>query len=365
METLPYVILAVGVSFLAIVAAIRFILLHHEARNKVTFLILLGSVIWLLMSAFEVASNSLPTKLVFFKMHYVGLLIVPTTWLINAMQLSGYDRWVKRSNLVALSVVPVITLLLIFTNPHGLMWSNFTLNSVDPFFPLNENAGLGYWPLIVGYSYVVLMFAVVIFVRRVVASRSLYRREAFPLIFVSCVPWAFSAVWLLNPSIFMYIDPTPLPLTIATSIILWRLAYLPGADVVPVAHEMIFDSMNEAVIILDAQTRIAELNPRAQQLLGHNLSDALGKPVERMWTEWAGVKKELDSGTEGVRELSFGVGEEKKVYEMQSSHLSGIASERPNLLIIFRDITERKQMEGELKRYSEHLEEEVLRGRRN
>jgi PAS domain S-box-containing protein len=355
METLPYVILAVGASFLAIVAAIRFTLLHHEARNKVSVLILLGSIIWLLMSALEVASNSLPTKLVFYKMHFVGVLIVPTAWLINTMQISGYERWIKRSNLVLLSAVPVITLLLIFTNEsHGLMWSNITLNSVDSFFPLNANRGLGYWLLIVGYSYVVLMFAFVIFVRRVVASRSLYRRQAVPLILAACTPWAFSVVWFLNPSLFMYIDPTSLGLTVATSTILWRLAYLPGADVVPVAHELIFDSMNEAVVILDAQTRIVELNPRAQQLIGHNLSDALGKPVERMWAEWAGVKKELDSGTERVREVSFGVGEEKKVYEMQGSYLSGIASERPNLLIIFRDITERKEMEQRLLK-AEHL----------
>jgi PAS domain S-box-containing protein len=367
METLPYVILAVGVSFLGIVAAIRFTLLHHEARNKVTVLILLASVFWMLMSALEVASDSLPTKLVFFKMHFVGVLIVPTTWLILTMQLSGYERWVKRSNLVVLSVVPVITLLLIFTNEsHGLMWSNITLNSVDPFLPLNANRELGYWLLILGYNYVALMFAVVIFVRRVVASRSLYRRQAVPLIFVACVPWALSAAWFVNPSLFMYIDLSPLGLTVATSITLWRLAYLPGADVIPVAHEMIVDSMNEAVIILDAQSRIVELNPRAQQLVGHNLSDALGQPVERMWAEWAGAKKELDSGTERVKEVSFGVGEEKKVYEMQSSYLSGITSERPNLLIILRDITERKISDEkvrlyskQLKEHSEHLEELV------
>jgi PAS domain S-box-containing protein len=365
METLPYVILAVGVSFLVIVAAIRLTLLHHEvmlyfheARNKVPILILLGSIIWMLMSALEVASDSLPTKLVFFKMHFVGVLIVPTTWLILTMQLSGYERWVKRSNLVVLSVVPVITLLLIFTNEsHGLMWSNITLNSVNSFFPLNANRGLGYWLLVVGYSNFALMFAVVIFLRRVIASRSLYRRQAVPLIFVSCVPWAFNAVWLLNPSLFMFIDPTPLGLTIAASITLWRLAYLPGADIIPVAHEMIVDSMNEAVIILDAQTRIVELNPRAQQLVGHNLSDALGKPVERMWAEWAGVKKELDSGTERVREVSFGVGEEKKVYEMLSSYLSGITSDRPNLLITLRDITERKILDEKLRLYSKQLKE--------
>jgi PAS domain S-box-containing protein len=360
METLPYVILAVGSSILAIVAAIRFTLQHHEARNKVSVLIILGSVIWLLMSALVVASDSLPTKLVFYKMQFVGVLIVPTSWLILTMQLSGYERWIKRSNLVVLTAVPVITLLLIFTNEsHGLMWSNITLNSVDPFLPFNENRGLGYWLLIVGYSYVALTFAVIIFVRRAVASRSLYRHQAVPLIFILCVAWVSSAVWFLNPSLFMYIDPTPLALTVAMSITFWRLAYLPGSEVIPVAHETILDSMSEAVIILNAQSRIVELNPSAQQLVGHNLSDALGKPVERIWAEWADVKKKLDSGTDGVKEASFGVGEKKKFYEIQTSYLSGITimSERPNLLIILRDITERKISDEKLRLYSKQLKE--------
>ncbi|MGA2239855.1 MAG: PAS domain S-box protein, partial [Candidatus Bathyarchaeia archaeon] len=348
METLPYVILGVGVSFLAIVATIRFTLIHHEVRNKVAVLIILGSIVWLLMSALGLASDSLPTKLVFFKLQFVGVLIVPTTWLINTMQFSGYERWIKRSNLVLLSAVPIATLLLIFTNPHGLMWSNLALNPVDPFLPLFESRGLGYWLLIAGDAYVVLMLTLIIFVRKMVASRSVYRRQAVPMIFVSCVPWTLSVVWFLNPSLFMYIDPTALGLTVATSILFWRLADLPGAGVAPVAHELIFDSMNEAVIILDAQTRIVELNPRAQQLVGHNLSDAIGKPVDRIWAEWADVKKELDSGTERVREVPFGVGEEKKIYEMQISYLSGIMSERPNLLIILRDITERKRAEEQL-----------------
>jgi signal transduction histidine kinase len=72
-------------------------------------------------------------------------------------------------------------------------------------------------------------------------------------------------------------------------------------------------------------------------------------PVERVWSEWAGVVKELDSGTGRTREVSFGAGAGKKVYEMQSSFLSGVTSERSNLLITMRDITERKLVDERLR----------------
>ena len=355
METLPYVLAAVGVSCVAILASTRFISIHHEARSKVIFSILVGSIIWLLMSALSVSSDSLPTKLIFFQLQFVGIVIVPTTWLILAMQLSGYERWVKRNNLALLGVPPAVTLLLVFTNEfHHFIWANLTLNVINPFFPLNETRAIGYWMLIIGYSEAIIIIALTMFVRRVLASRSLYRRQAMPVIFACCIPWALTLVWFWNPSISMYIDLDPLALTVATSILMGRLAYLPRADVVPVAHEIIVDSMNDGVILLDAQSRIVDLNPKAEQLVGSSVMDAMGRRVEELWPEWAQVEKELDSGPETMREVMLGVEEKKRAYELQISYMSGTLSDRSNLLLIFRDISERKEMEQRLLR-AEHL----------
>lgn len=360
MDTLPYIVASVGASLFAFVATIRFISLHHEARNKVAALLIAGSATWWLMSALELASDNLPIKLFFFKMEYVGVVIVPVTWLTLAMLVSGHEEWVNRSNLAKLTIVPLVTLLLIFTNEyHGLIWSSVTLDVVDPFLPLDANRALVYWLLVIAYSYGVMAIAFTMFFKRIFVSRSLYRRQALSWLLVSGVPVIVNVIYLYNPILFMNIELTPVALTVAAVILLWRLIYLPGGEVVPVAHEIIIDKMDEAIIILDAQSRIVELNPKAQALVGHNLAEAIGKPVERMWTEWASVKRELESGTEGIKELSFGIGEKRQICELHISPISGYTSERPNLLIILRDITERKMMSEKLRLYSEHLEELV------
>lgn len=51
---------------------------------------------------------------------------------------------------------------------------------------------------------------------------------------------------------------------------------------------------------------------------------------------------------------------EQQVYEVQGSSVEGLIANVPYRLVTLRDITERKRMEDELKRYSEHLEEVVL-----
>jgi PAS domain S-box-containing protein len=87
---------------------------------------------------------------------------------------------------------------------------------------------------------------------------------------------------------------------------MWRLAYLPRADVVPVAHEMIVDNMNDGVMILDPQSRIVDLNPRAE-LIGHTLVEVMGKHVEESWPEWAELRKELELGPARMKELQLGI----------------------------------------------------------
>jgi PAS domain S-box-containing protein len=369
METLPYVILAVGISFLAIVAAIRITWANPRIELKLASLIVGGGAIWLLMSALEVTSSDISTKLFFNKISFVGHIgIIPTTWLILSMLISGYERYVTRKTIIALSIVPLITLLLIFTNEyHNLIWTNVSLNAADPILPLNTTYGLGYWLLAVGYSYAVLLVGSILFVWRIVFSRRLYRLQALPLTLVLFIPWALDVIYQYNRNLFGYVEPTAITLTVAAAILMWRLIYLPAMDVVPVAHEMIIDSMNDALIVLDWEKRIVDLNPSAQTLLNHILQDVVGQPVENVWTEWPSIRRILDAGSEETKEVSLGSGEKQRVYELQSTAIERLGrKDALNRLIILRDITERKMMEEELrlhseqlKAHSEHLEELV------
>ena len=74
-----------------------------------------------------------------------------------------------------------------------------------------------------------------------------------------------------------------------------------------------------------------------------------------MWPEWARISKLLDDKARGTRELSFGSGDMKRYYELESVGLPGLTTEEINLLITLRDVTDRKMMEEKLRLYSEHL----------
>lgn len=123
----PYFLALTGVSVLSITISAIMTYRHRERSTIAGALVVVGAAFWLMMDALQLASNSLSIKLFFYMMRFVGLVFVPSGWFVLALLISGYERYVKPRNTVALAVVPFLTLLLDFTNQsHGLMWSSAT-----------------------------------------------------------------------------------------------------------------------------------------------------------------------------------------------------------------------------------------------
>ena len=357
----PYFVALAGVSVLSITVSVIITYRHHERSIIAGAFIVVGAAFWLMMDALQLTSNSPSIKLFFYMMRFVGLVFVPSGWFVLALLISGYERHVKPRNMIALSIVPLLTLLLDFTNQsHGLMWSNATLNPADPYLPMSITSGIGFWVLVVSYSYALILVGLVIFVRRISVSRSSYRTVGLQMLLVSAVPWALNVAYVYNRDLFPYFEPSSLAITVAGILLLWRLVDLPLLNVVPVAHEILVDSLDESIIVLDGLDRVVDANPRAQNLFGRSLSKAGGRSIENVWADWPVVRKALDSEAGTAREVILGDGEKQSFYEVRRSSVEGLLANVPYQLVTLRDITERKRMEDELKRYSEHLEEVVL-----
>jgi len=58
----------------------------------------------------------------------------------------------------------------------------------------------------------------------------------------------------------------------------WGLSRLQLLDIImPIAHDAILQSMADGVIILDTQQRVIEINPAAQNIIGGNRSEIIGR----------------------------------------------------------------------------------------
>jgi PAS domain S-box-containing protein len=332
---------------------------RRNPRSRTGAVLLLASALWMTGNALELTSIDLAAKIVWDKVQFAGICVVPTGWLVYMLRFTGRDDRVTHRNLLLLGTVPAITLLLAVTNEaHGLIWSSNTLDTSGQVAIKLDTYGLWLWLFII-YSYVQVFVGILLLIQALVHSGQLYRWQASGLSLAVLAVWIVSIVsevlgWRPVP----HVELTPVALAVTVPIVAWGFYRLRRRDIMPVAREAVVESMEDRVLVVDIQNRIMDVNPAAQHLVGHPRADIIGQPVEQIWSDWPGIDTRTSGEMTTGRELTLGHGAEQRTYDMRSSPLADWRGMPVSWVVVLRDITERVQAERQVE--ASLKEKEVL-----
>ncbi len=340
----------------AVSAALAFVAWQRrQAPGAVAFCFLMIAVAgWSLAYTLELAGPTLQTAIFWDNVAWLGAASAPTLWLAFALEYTGQVKQFSRRAILLLCIEPVITILLVWTNQfHGLMGTDALSKTRLPFSVLNVRYGLWYW-INIAYDYLLLFigaFLICSFIQKLRRSAHLYLGQALTLLVAVLAPWAGNVLSLLGLSPF-HMDLTAPALTITGLAMAWNLVHLHLLDIVPIAREVVMESMRDAVIILDEQKRIVDMNPAAQRLVQN--ADAVGLPFREVFSAWTELVSRYLNIHEGEAEVVTGEGEAKRYFDLRVSPLYRSNGYKSHLaigghLIVLNDITERKQSEMALK----------------
>jgi PAS domain S-box-containing protein len=309
-------------------------------------ILMLAVAVWTLGYALELAGADVPTKLFWLNIEYLGIVIVPVAWLTLALQYTGRTKWLAPRLLVLLSIEPLITLVLIWTNDiHHLIHAKVGLEISSAFTVLVITRGTWYWINVV-YSFLLLLLGtalIVSFIPTLRRSASVYRGQVSALCIAVLVPWVSNAVTDFGLSPLPNLDLTPLAFTVTGIAMAWSLFRFRLLDITPVARYAVVESMSDAVMVLDKYNRITDLNPAAQRLLGHTLSELVGQPAAMVASAWSDQTERFRDVTEAHEEIVLTVDGTPRSFDLRISPLSGRHGSLSGRLMVLRDITERKQ----------------------
>jgi PAS domain S-box-containing protein len=311
-------------------------------------ILMLAVAEWTLGYALELAGGDIPTKLFWLGIEYLGIVIVPVAWLALALQYTGRTKWLAPRLLVLLSIVPLITLVLVWTNDiHHLIHAKVGLEISSAFTVLVISRGTWYWINVV-YSFLLLLLGtalIVSFIPTLRHSASVYRGQVSALCIAVLVPWVSNAVTDFGLSPLPNLDLTPLAFTVTGLAMAWSLFRFRLLDITPVARHAVVESMSDAVMVLDKHNRITDLNPAAQRLLGHPLAELIGQPAVQVASAWSDKTERFRGATEAHEEIVLAVDGMPRSFDLRISPLSDRRGSLAGRLIVLRDITERKQAE--------------------
>lgn len=307
-----------------------------------------AATIWSIGYALELSSADLASSVLWAKAQYVGIVFVPLAWLAFAVQYTNREHWITRRSIALLALIPIATLLLVWTNErHHLVWSTTSLNTGGGPSALDVTHGAWFWVHTV-FSYLCLFAGAALLSGALAHSPHLYRGQASALVVGIVAPWVANMLYVANLSPWPNLDLTPFGFILAGLAIAWSLKHFHLLDVVPIARAAVVESMDDIVIAMDGQNRVIDLNPAAQAIIGCSSCAIIGQPVDRVFRRWPDLVERYRDVTTARDEIILSDGQAHYVFDFRITPVRHWHSRMAGRLVVMRDISERKRAESAL-----------------
>ncbi len=313
----------------------------EEGRALVA--LMTGVALWSVTYFFELLTTDPAVAVWLIAIRYLGIAVLPVAWLVFCLQFTGRSEWVTDRTVVGLAVVPLVTVVLVWTNQwHGLVWTVVVEPAGAPV--VSRDFEPWYW-INVGYTYLAILVGIGLLVELFVNS-PVYRRQAGAMLVAAAVPLTWNALYQAE------VTPTTIDLTsvsfsvtgVLIGLALFRFDLL---DLHPVAQRTVIGGMDSGVIVVDARHVVVEGNPAGRQILDVAAGDDAREHLDRV-----GIDPFDPTSLDGRTTLATGVqvdgsGLENRYFDV-STHQLTERSEVIGYILVFQDVTEREHREQRL-----------------
>jgi len=321
---------------------------------KTLLVLMLSTAEWASLSVLHGVSPDLSTKILLAKIEYLGIVTVPPAILVFVLQYTARERWLTSLNLNLMGIIPVLTLVLVWTNSaHHLVWKSVWLETSGSMRIAVYDHGRWFW-IWICFTYFTYLISTFWFVSSLIRSPYLYGMQVLLMLIGICSPWLTTASYIFRLMPSPYIELASLPFTLSGLALVWGLFRFRILDIMPVAMKTALENIPDLVILLDSQDRIVSLNRSAQKITRITDSKASGKPVLKILGDQPMLAKCLSDGkATGCSGIVLGGDNSKHYYDLNVLPLKDGRNRSIGRLVILRDFTERKQMEKTLREVKE------------
>ena len=303
-------------------------------------LILLGgaTAVWTLTYAIHFLAISDQARTFWLTATSLGILSAPTFFLIFSIQYSNRGPWLSKRIFILLAIEPVLTFILIITDPlHQLFFGG--MQATEMIF----TGGPWFWINIL-YTYGLIFFGMTLLVLTFLHTSSPLRGQAAVILIGAVLPLVINIVEIAGYDIFPGLDLTPFAFT--GSCICFTLGFLRFRllDLVPIARDVLIESMNDSVMVLDVQNRVVDLNKKALEMIGKTRQMVIGELAENLHVNFNVISRHFHDSLTTRQEIMMG-DKEVHYYDLRITPLHDRNEHFSGRLIVARDNTERHLIE--------------------
>lgn len=308
--------------------------------------------IWSITFAFEIAANSLELKIFIVKLQFIAITFLPLAWLNLILTYTGQIRPLRFW--LYLSVMPFITNTLIWIVPRpNWFWGEPRLLYSNTMLLVDYDYGFWFYYVHALYSYILIFAALITLMRVYFRLHSIYRPQIILLIIAIFIPLIADILYVAGHSPSPY-NTTTAVFSISCIIITWALFRYKFLDLLPMARDVVFENMDDGVIVLDDKNRVVDINPSAIEITGMSKQD-IGLQIDQVSPGLiSSTLKEAGERDTKHLEVKLENKDCVSIYDFRISSIKDQMGHKRGSLVTLRDCTERTRL-------IERLRDEAIR----
>ncbi len=306
---------------------------------------LLGAL-WAAGSAMEFAAVNPVTKVFWVKFEASWQLPAVTAVTCFALEYARPGRWLTRRNLALLSIAPLLLLGFIWTDSqHHLMWRGFSMGGT-----VSPQLGVVAWAALL-YSFGLVILNIIVFVWLFVHSPP----HRWPVAVMITGHAGVRAMFVLDK---LYVIHSALPLDVlglAFMDLLYAIALFGFRlfDPIPLARQAAIEQLRDGMLVVDAQGRVASLNPAAERMLGIPASRAKKQSFQDVLAAcYPDDYQTVPDGTQLEITLpardDLGSVSELRHYTLRTEPLKDWRGTEVGCLLLLHDVTDQKRAQAQI-----------------
>jgi diguanylate cyclase (GGDEF)-like protein/PAS domain S-box-containing protein len=302
--------------------------------------------VWSIMYAIFWLAHTPQEKLFWLGLAIMGCLLACFAFLVMSIKFTSHSHWLTYRIYSILAIPVLAVLFLLWTDPWlGYFWGN--ANPVGPEYDLQ--GGPGFW-LGASYFYLTCFVAGILLLQVFLQSSGARRAQIGAMLVGVGLLTLANLLDLLHISWLEGFALTPLAFSVSGVFFAYGMFGYRLIDLAPMGREAVVEIMEESVLVIDKQNMVVDANPQAKKWLDAGIHDPVGQPVEVAFAGW--LKDTALDLSIIQASLQVKINQvPRRDYDITITPLVDNTGQTLGRLLIWRDISTRKQVEEEFRKF--------------
>jgi diguanylate cyclase (GGDEF)-like protein/PAS domain S-box-containing protein len=315
------------------------------------FILMLSLAFWSLTYAISWIIPSEAAGVFWLKLTYVGVVSAPVAFFVTVLYFIDRYTWLTDRVYVLLMVIPVLTIFLLWTDPwHHLFFGDYPLTGRGSIY----NGGPWLYVNLV-YLYGLLMVGSALLIRAHLRSSEFYQRQTRIMLAGALLPWLVNFFMFLGWNPAKGLDLTPLAFTGTGLLFAYGIWGYHMMDLIPVSRDVLVENMDDAILVVDTNWRVVDINPKALELADPGLDTPIGKLLGDVFSRWRHVYPNFEN-EDGRAEVKL----DRPPFSSLDLRIASLKDRQGHMvgrLVTWRDISAQKQTEAKLRVFFHAVEQ--------